>query len=324
MKPVICFGEALIDFLNTGKTADGQLSLNDYRQFPGGAPANAAVAVAKLGGKALFAGQVGADGFGDFLKNALQTYAVDTRFLLQHPTAKTALAFVTLDNTGDRSFSFYREYSADVLFQPSQIEPEWFADQPLFHFCSNTLTTADIASTTLAAVKQAKQHHCWVSFDVNLRHNLWAQGQADAALVNQLVVLSDMIKFSKEELEFLSGDDDKAYIQECLSAGVSLIVITDGANPIQCFTKDAEFTLTVPKVSVVDTTAGGDSFSGSLLYALSTVSHPEVICSSPDKLKHTIEFASNCGALTVNRAGAFPALPSFDEVAGFWPQDVNQ
>lgn len=323
MKPVLCFGEALIDFLNTGKQKDGPLVLNNYCQYPGGAPANAAVAVAKLGGKAFFAGQVGNDPFGDFLADALAQYHVDTRFLLKHPSAKTALAFVMLDSCGDRSFSFHRHQTADVLFNENQIDDAWFADQPIFHFCSNTLTESDIADTTKVAVKKAKVAQCLISFDVNLRHNLWASGHADKALVNELVFAADVIKFSRDELEYLAGEDNASYIKECFSKGVSLVVITDGEHDIEYYTAEGKKSFTVPRVTAVDTTAGGDSFSGSLLFALSHFSRPKEALHSLDSLAKLITFASHCGAHTVAKPGAFPALPCFDDVKAFWPIELT-
>jgi fructokinase len=126
MRQVVCFGEALIDFLHTGAQIQHDLSLNTYTQFPGGAPANAAVAVAKLGGTAAFSGQVGDDPFGQFIVQALNLYHVDTSFVTVHPTAKTALAFVFLDDTGERRFSFHRHQTADVVLNESQVKPEWF------------------------------------------------------------------------------------------------------------------------------------------------------------------------------------------------------
>lgn len=322
MKTVVCFGEALIDFLNTGTHQDGPLSLNDYRQYPGGAPANAAVAVAKLGGKAFFAGQVGADAFGDFLEHALVEYGVNTQYLARHPSAKTALAFVTLDKDGDRSFAFYRQDSADVLFTPQQVDGHWFDQQPIFHFCSNTLTDDVISQTTLAAVEKAKHHQSLVSFDVNLRHNLWAIGHADIDTVNRLVFKADLIKFSRDELVYLAGDSIDDYISQCFSHGVSLVVITDGEHDIEYHTPQGKGSFSVPKVKAVDTTAGGDSFSGSLLFALSHFSQPKEILNSPQQLVALILFASHCGAHTVTKPGAFPALPSFDDIKQYWPEQL--
>ena len=194
MKPVICFGEALIDFLNTGSQEDGCLRINNYRQYPGGAPANAAVAVSKLGGKAFFAGQVGDDTFGEFLINALRTYQVDTQFVSKHPHAKTALAFVLLDEMGERSFSFHRHQTADLLFDKSQVDKNWFNESAIFHFCSNTLTEKSIAACTEYAVEQALMHGAIISFDVNLRHNLWATGKVTISVVDKLVKQAHVFK----------------------------------------------------------------------------------------------------------------------------------
>lgn len=322
MKQVLCFGEGLIDFLNTDKQQDGPLILNNYCQYPGGAPANAAVAVAKLGGDALFAGQVGADAFGDFLELALKEYDVDTHFLARHPTAKTALAFVMLDNEGDRSFSFYRQASADVLFSPQQVDDSWFANQPLFHFCSNTLTDEQITATTKVAVAKAKSSNSLVSFDVNLRHNLWSTGFADITLVNELVHMSDIIKFSRDELEYLAEGNCNSYIERCLDKGVSLLVITDGEFPIEFFSHQGKATIEVPKIKAIDTTAGGDAFSGALLFALSQFSEPVNAFSSMEVLTQLIKFASNCGAHAVTLPGAFPALPRFNDIKEHWPAEL--
>jgi len=322
MKQVLCFGEALIDFLNTGKLQDGPLILSNYCQYPGGAPANAAVAVAKLGGNALFAGQVGNDAFGDFLELALEEYGVDTHFLFRHPSAKTALAFVMLDDEGDRSFSFYRQASADVLFSPQQVDESWFVNQPLFHFCSNTLTDKQITATTKAAVAKAKSHQSLVSFDVNLRHNLWSTGVADITLINELVYMSDVIKFSRDELEYLAEGNCDSYIQRCLNKSVSLLVITDGEHPIEFFSRQGKARIAVPTIKAVDTTAGGDAFSGALLFALSQLSEPKMAFTSMEVLTQLIKFASNCGAHAVTLPGAFPALPRFNDIKEHWPAEL--
>jgi len=319
MKPVICFGEALIDFLNTGAQADGCLSLKNYRQYPGGAPANAAVAVAKLGGNAYFAGQVGNDVFGHFLEQALEKYGVNVSYLSKHPHASTALAFVTLDDTGDRSFSFYRQQTADMLFEQSQIKPEWFNQDAIFHFCSNTLTEEAIAATTKLAVEMAKSNNVLVSFDVNLRHNLWSSGEADSDIVNELVYQSDVIKFSRDEFVYLSQGNEQQYVETCLSRGVSLLVITDGEHDIEFITPQGRKCVSAPTVNAVDTTAGGDAFSGALLMAFSCLEQPKSAFDSLDTLLALIKFASYCGAHTVTKPGAFPALPSFSEVEQYWP-----
>lgn len=319
MKPVICFGEALIDFLNFGKVADSGIMLDEYRQYPGGAPANVAVAVARLGGDSYFAGQVGSDMFGDFLQNSLEHYQVNTRFLMRHPTAKTALAFVALDDDGDRSFAFYREQTADVLIEPEQISSHWFKSQGLFHFCSNTLTYELTAKTTAQSVLLSKKVNSLISFDVNLRDSLWPKNKIDVSLVNQFVYQSDVVKFSKEEAEFLAQQHSvESYIEDCLVKGVNLIVITDGGGDIHYYCQGQKYTVKPPLVNIIDTTAGGDAFTGGLLFGISAFTEPHQVISDPDVLKCLITFAAACGGVAVSKLGAFPALPELHEVNSAW------
>jgi fructokinase len=323
MKRVICFGEALIDFLNTGAHVDGALDLSVFTQFPGGAPANAAVAVAKLGGQSVFAGQVGDDHFGHFLIESLETYGVSTRLTNIHPSAKTALAFVFLDDAGERSFSFYRDKSADVVFSKDLVSEDWFADDPIFHYCSNTLTDPTIADVTryivsMAGSQEFSGQRALISFDVNLRHNLWPTGAADKALVNDLVARSHLVKYSRDEFEYLSDGNRDGYLASCFSRGVVTVLITDGADTVSVYTRDTTFTLEPPAVQAIDTTGGGDAFIGAVLFGLSQQEDPMPLLSEADNLKPLIGFAAHCGAFTVTRKGAFPALPSFDDVAHAW------
>ncbi len=249
MKPVICFGEALIDFLNTGTQEDDCLTLNNYRQYPGGAPANAAVAVTKLGGRGIFAGQVGNDVFGNFLESSLQAYNVDTRFLSKHATAKTALAFVTLDQYGERSFSFYRHNSADMLFKNEQVKDEWFSEQAIFHFCSNTLTEKNIAQCTEYAVNKAHKKNAIVSFDVNLRHNLWPDGKVNINTVNNLVRSAHIIKFSLDEFNYLARGNTDDYLNFCFNWNCQLVIITDGAKSIIYHTPNSSYYVQPPTIT---------------------------------------------------------------------------
>ena len=324
MIPVICFGEALIDFLNISTDHEDKLALKNYRQYPGGAPANAAVAVAKLGGNAFFAGQVGKDAFGDFLISAMQSYGVDVSFVSQHPSASTALAFVMLDENNDRSFSFYRDNSADVLFNVEQIDNAWFKDKAIFHFCSNTLTTDHIADCTETAAKMAIASGATVSFDVNLRHNLWSQGQADIDTVNQLVRYAHVIKFSAEEFDYLANGDAQAYQHYCFSHLCQLLMITDGEKSIRYITRAGEFSCQPPEIIAVDTTAGGDGFIGAFLFMLSLSNNIMSTLQNKALLAEILIFASCCGAIAVSKAGAFPALSTFEDALLLMQSNYHQ
>ena len=318
MVPVLCFGEALIDFLHVGETNADGLMLADFRQFPGGAPANVAVAVARLGGQARFAGQVGDDQFGEFLEAALLRYGVDTRFLHKHPSAHTTLAFVFLDSNRDRSFSFYRDRTADVLFSAGQVSNEWFLDHPILHICSNTLTDADIAAVTQYVLEQAAAANCPVSFDVNLRPALWPGARVERSRCESAARFASFIKCSQEEIEFLSNGDEDRFVDACLGAKTGLLVVTDGANPVRYFTRTHRGILDTPDVDVVDTTAAGDAFTAGVLRGLSAATDLDKLFDDRSDVESLLRFAIQCGALTTTRSGAFPSLPVFDEVAEFW------
>ncbi len=315
MSSVTCFGEALIDFLNTGSQPEGPINIPDFRQFPGGAPANVAVAIGKLGGDARFVGQVGNDTFGHFLKSSLETYHVDTTQILMHESAKTALAFVFLDDQGERSFEFHRDKTADVLLTPFDVKDQWFMNSDIFHFCSNTLTDENISNTTLHAIEKAKKQGCLVSFDINLRHNLWPKGKADIETVTRCFKFVDIIKVSKEELDYLAPQGEQSFVTDAISQGVKLVLITDGGEPIKIIAKGIYSEITPPKTNVVDTTAAGDAFTGGFLFALAEQSDINKALTNQDTLEQIVLFASKCGAFTVARQGAFTALPTLDDFA---------
>jgi fructokinase len=318
VRPVVCFGEALIDFLNTGQQMDGRLSLSTFTQYPGGAPANAAVAVARLGGNAAFAGQVGDDQFGHFLIDALELYGVDTSLVAIHPEAPTALAFVFLDREGERSFSFRRRRTADIAITREQIDPGWFQGTPILHFCSNTLTDEHIADVTAHVVERAREHDSAVSFDVNLRHSLWPAGKVEAEVVNTFVRTSDIVKFSREELDYLSRGNHEGYLSSCFRSGLKAALVTAGPDDIEIRTPAEKLSVTPPEVETVDTTGGGDAFIGAVLYGISLQDDAGACLADIERLQKLVSSAAYCGALAVTRRGAFPSFPTFDEIADRW------
>jgi fructokinase len=309
---VIAFGEALIDML-AKPALSGPVN---FVAHPGGAPANVAVGVAKLGGKACFLGQVGQDMFGDTLVQTMQQFGVDTQQFVQTPDAMTALAFVSLDDEGERSFAFYRHGSADLLYRAEQC-PEAFLHEALFHSCSNTLTETGIREEHLALMARARAGGCVVSFDVNYRHNLWAEDADARTPIWQAMLASDLVKISREELEALYGKDP-SLVAKLLDGGVALLLITDGGEPLEAHWSGGSLELMPPAARVLDSTAAGDSFVAGLLYQLSVQSVDQQAFADwvrdDVRLKAALEFASRCGALTVSRYGAFEALPVGSEL----------
>ena len=316
MKPILCFGELLIDFLNFNTAREGDFDLPEFRQYPGGAPANVAAAVARLEAPARFIGQVGDDRFGRFLNDAMVQMGVDMQFLGVHPSAHTPLAYVFLDDDGERSFEFLRKASADVLMTPEDLPMPAFEGAGLFHFCSNTLTDAAIARTTEAAIAQARRAGALVSFDVNLRHNLWPKAFVDPAVIDRFLRLADIVKVSKEEADWIEASGFP--IDEWLDT-VKAVWVTDGGGAIQVLTREGDLDVTPPKVKAIDTTAGGDAFTGGLLRALN--GH-DLANLSLAELERITTFAAACGAKAVSRAGALPSLPTWSEVSDSWPFDA--
>lgn len=317
---LLAFGEALVDFLSDGKNPES------FTKFPGGAPANVAVAYAKLGGDSYFCGALGNDMFGDFLLDAIKTEGVDTQYCVRTSQAKTGLAFVSLDDKGERSFSFYRPPAADLLFKASDFSPQAFTCASIFHICSNSLTQDTIYQTTLAGLVKANDANCVCSFDINLRENLWQNIAKANERIWQCIAATDVLKFSPEELQFLVGQNQhlstlEQVVEKCFSLGVSLVVYTRGNLPVRYFTKHFQGTAPIPAIDVVDTTAAGDAFVGAMLFQLSQrLKHGHELnelVSNEQTTSEVFSFATACGALACTKAGAFPSLPALGDVSNF-------
>lgn len=305
--PVCCFGEVLIDFLQ-----DPQQPAS-FRRFAGGAPANVAVAIAKLAGKSQFVGMLGADMFGDFLQAELEHYGVDCSATARTAAAKTALAFVSLNSEGDRSFSFYRPPAADLLYSMAHLPADFWRDRGILHLCSNSLTEQAIAETSFALVAAAKAKGWLISVDANLRHNLWPEGQANLALVNKLLALADLIKLSDDELAYLTAEQEAADWLQQLQQSASWIVVTAGSEAVTSYTAGQQLTVAVSPVKVVDTTAAGDAFVGAWLYQLGQLLPQfslDTLVQNQSMQQHIISKAIHAGSLTCQHFGAFTALPT--------------
>ncbi len=319
MLPVLSFGEALIDFvpLQKGQTLAGT---DAFASLPGGAPANVAACIARLGGVARFAGQVGRDGFGDRIEQTLVQTGVDTRWLQRTTAAKTALAFVTLADSGERDFAFYRDPSADMLFPASAVQPHWFEEPGIFHFGTLSLTHETSGAATRKAVRLAREADWLVSFDPNARLELWPSADAFVAAAGSVLHLCDVVKVSEEELDLLGGATSSS--PRCLlSRGVKVLLTTRGANGVRLTTSELDLSLPGQTVSVVDTTGAGDAFVGAWLYELArrrvTPSTLAEFLRERSIVLDCLSFANACAALTVTRRGAIPAMPLFAEVRAF-------
>ncbi|MEG3081576.1 carbohydrate kinase [Halomonas sp. 5021] len=313
MTPIIAFGEALVDMLSS-RLGDAS-GPETFTPYAGGAPANVAVACARLGVPSQFLGMVGEDTFGHFIIRELQHHGVDTQGVVLTQEARTALAFVSRDSDGERTFDFYRPPAADLLYRLEHLPQGVFENPAILHLCSNSLTDPEIADVTLAMATMAKRTGCLVSVDANLRHNLWPEGEADMGLVTQLLDSAELVKVSLDELDYLRGDHPQdAWIAERLAAGVKVMLVTDGPNSVALKGAGLDQTIAPPRVDAVDTTAGGDAFIGGLLAELSKHGIEEGWHQDIDFLSRAVDLACRCGAHAVTRPGAYASLPTHADI----------
>jgi fructokinase len=314
---IACFGEALIDFLADPPGADDVS--RRFARHAGGAPANVAVGVARLGGCARFIGMLGDDMFGRFLLAQLQRNGVDTGQVRWTGAAPTALAFVSLDESGERSFSFYRPPAADLLFRSADFDAGSFASLAAFHCCSNSLTEPGIAEATLHGMALAADAGALVSFDLNLRPALWPRGADPRPVAWRALERAQLVKLSREELDWLARDDgEDAVFARLLASAARVVVVTDGARPTRWRTRARSGEAPTFCVDVVDTTAAGDAFVAGLLQRIVALDAAgDVAGAFEDDAIRTdlLRNAAACGALAATRFGAFAAMPIRADIA---------
>ena len=310
MSKILAIGELLIDFT----PYKSEQETNMFQQNAGGAPANVAVQAAILGASTAFIGKVGNDQFGHFLKSTLEKYNVSTTGLIVDNKNNTTLAFVHLSETGDRSFSFYRNDTADTQLNFDEIDLKLIDECDLLHFGSISLTTEPIKTSTLRAVKYAKEKGKIISYDPNYRNLLWESQSVAKSEMKSVLAYVDIIKVSEEELKLLTDCDQLIQgIAKLLNQGIKIVVVTQGAKGCIIATKSGIERLPTYDVKTIDTTGSGDSFWGSFLYNIVT-SDKEISDLSFEELKTFCDFSNACGSLCSTKKGAIPAMPTKDEI----------
>jgi sugar/nucleoside kinase (ribokinase family) len=313
MIDVTAIGELLIDFTPAGQSAQGNPM---FEQNPGGAPANVLACLSKLGRKTSFIGKVGADQFGVSLKHTLQQIGVAANGLVISESSHTTLAFVHLSESGDRSFSFYRDPGADLLLSPEEVDYQLINDCKIFHFGSVSMTGEPSRSATLAAVKHAREQGKLVSYDPNLRIKLWRSEDEARKTILSAMPLADIVKISDEELDFLTGEKDLVRGSRHLleTYGLKLVLITLGPDGAYASNGKAQAICPAYAVKTVDTTGAGDSFTGGFLYCLlQSGKSPDQLTESD--LNEFLAFGNAVGSLTTMHKGAIPGLPTLEQVS---------
>ena len=306
---VLSFGELLIDFvaLEMGVTVG---DASGFIKAPGGAPANVAAAIARLGYASAFMGQVGDDPFGHHLAAVLAAESVDISGLTYSSEARTALAFVSNTADGDRSFMFYRHPSADMLMTPDDINTSLIDACDVFHHGSITFIREPVSSALRLALDCAVKAGKFISYDPNLRLPLWESAAAAKAGMLAGLDYANLLKISDEELEFLT---DGADVTPLWRERMEMICVTYGPKGAVVHLKDgSKFKHGGYSVKAMDTTGAGDAFVAAMLIGL--LEHRDDYRA---QLPAILDFANAVGALTCLQKGAIPSLPTMAEALIF-------
>lgn len=307
-KGVISLGEALIDFIPTDETNQ------TYLKSPGGAPANVAVGLAQLGVPTTFVGKVGDDVLGHFLEETLTSYGVDTSSLSYTKEHRTGLTFVTLDKTGDRSFEFYINSSADRFLDKSDLNKAIFLENKLLHIGSISLINGPVVDATLRAIDLAKNNDMLISYDPNLRMNLWENETIARKTILSVIPHVDILKVSEEELAFLSEKESLQDGIEWLEQyQLPVVFITLGAEGSVVVADGGYDVIPAMKVDAVDTTGAGDAYMSSVLYNINEYKK-DLAKITLVEAKEIAEFSSVAGGLAASVKGAMAALPDLNTV----------
>ncbi|PWI57870.1 carbohydrate kinase family protein [Sulfoacidibacillus thermotolerans] len=317
MKRVITVGEALIDLIameETEKIAQAQT----FSRQAGGAPANVAVAIARLGGLVEFVGSLGCDPFGDYLMQTLRGYGVSVKYVARVEQA-TTLAFVARAD-GESQYYFVRNPGADTLLTVSQVEQVPIDKDSILYFGSNSLAQNPLREALVSLLQNARANQALISFDVNFRQAFWVQGNDPKDACQKVLPLVDLVKVNRQELFWLTSERDEvnAAIQIAQMTD-AVILCTRGSHGVLIFHRKWERPLVVPSYVapvVVDTTGAGDSFMGAFLYQCAKweVQREELVLLSEERWSQWGHFAAAAAALTVGKLGAMAAMPSRNEV----------
>ncbi|KIF53933.1 aminoimidazole riboside kinase [Vibrio owensii] len=304
MSKIWVTGDAVVDLIPDTEST--------YLKCPGGAPANVAVAISRLGGNSAFFGRVGQDPLGRFMKATLAQEQVNTDYMLLDEAQRTSTVIVDLDDSGERSFTFMVKPSADQFLIPADIPA--FVQGEWLHVCSIALANEPSRSSTLKAMQDIKAAGGFVSFDPNLREEVWANPEELKPVVRQAIELADVVKFSDDELLFLTDTDSlEAGLEAIKAFDNTLALITQGAKGALVVFEGEQELIAGQAVKPVDTTGAGDAFVGGLLARLAQQNE----WANKEAIHSAVNWANGCGALATTQKGAMTALPTQDALLAY-------
>lgn len=308
----VALGELLIDFTPAGVSPAGNPL---FERNAGGAPVNVLAALSRLGKKTAFIGKVGEDPFGHYLRAALIAERIDDSGLIHTKVAHTTMAFVHLDEHGERSFHFCRQPGADIALAYDEVDQELLCNTRLFHFGSISMTSEPAYSATVQAVRFAKSQGALITYDPNWRPALWKDDAHSKGTMEEGLQLADIVKVSQEELFFLTGSQllPEGATQLLQRFPLSLVLVTLGAEGTFYSTRKLSGQVNSYQVFAVDTTGAGDGFMGAFMYQLLERDKP-VTKWEQAELENAVAFANAAGALAATRKGAISSLATLERI----------
>ena len=295
-------GDAVVDLL---PESDGRLL-----PCPGGAPANVAVGIARLGGTSGFIGRVGDDPFGALMQRTLLTEGVDITYLKQDEWHRTSTVLVDLNDQGERSFTFMVRPSADLFLETTDL-PCWRHGEWL-HLCSIALSAEPSRTSAFTAMTAIRHAGGFVSFDPNIREDLWQDEHLLRLCLRQALQLADVVKLSEEEWRLISGktQNDRDICALAKEYEIAMLLVTKGAEGVVVCYRGQVHHFAGMSVNCVDSTGAGDAFVAGLLTGLSSTG----LSTDEREMRQIIDLAQRCGALAVTAKGAMTALPCRQEL----------
>ncbi|GCO06684.1 fructokinase [Escherichia coli] len=295
-------GDAVVDLL---PESDGLLL-----PCPGGAPANVAVGIARLGGTSGFIGRVGDDPFGALMQRTLLTEGVDITYLKQDEWHRTSTVLVDLNDQGERSFTFMVRPSADLFLETTDL-PCWRHGEWL-HLCSIALSAEPSRTSAFTAMTAIRHAGGFVSFDPNIREDLWQDEHLLRLCLRQALQLADVVKLSEEEWRLISGktQNDRDICALAKEYEIAMLLVTKGAEGVVVCYRGQVHHFAGMSVNCVDSTGAGDAFVAGLLTGLSSTG----LSTDEREMRRIIDLAQRCGALAVTAKGAMTALPCRQEL----------
>ncbi len=308
---IVALGELLIDFTEAGQSGDGRRL---FEQNPGGAPANLLTVASHMGYSTAFIGKVGADMHGVFLKKTLEKEGINTDAIIEDPDYFTTLAFVAIDESGEREFSFARKPGADTQLTKEELDQELLTGCKIFHFGSLSLTNESARVATVEAAAIAKKAGAVISYDPNYRASLWKDEKTAVEGMKAVISLADVMKVSDEECLLMTGKTSyEEAADELLAMGPKLVAVTMGGDGVLVATKAGKQRVLGFKVPVVDTTGAGDSFWGGFLSGFLALNKKAEDLTQEEIVRCAVQGNATAG-LCVQKRGGIPAIPTKAEV----------